>query len=340
MTHRTMSNEMFNEQESTLNPEERFALPVMENLDSVFADRDRFETAEQRRAQRLLLHEVEFISSPLFQEDHAAEVILVAPEEPPNGGRRKLLKAPSGTPPYLAALYAIPLLTREQEHYLFRKMNYLKFLAENLRRRIDPAAPRTGLLDQMEALLAEALCVRNQIIKANLRLVVSIAKKLVDEANSFDDLVAEGNVPLIRAVEIFDFDRGTRFSTYATWAIRNSLLRVKPRNQNRLKRYLTSRETLFAGATETRGSRLSEERFHLNVREILEEMLPHLTIREQQIVKARFGIDTDEPPKKFREIADDLGISTERVRQLLLRSMTQLKEYAEENNLELPELDE
>src|SRR5581483_3907336 len=137
-------------------------------------------------------------------------------------------RAPEGLPPYLAGLYDDPLLTREQEAHLFRKMNYLKYRASKVREQIDPARARTADLDEVERLQEEALAVKNQIIRANLRLVVSIAKRHVGPSNNFFELVSDGNMSLIRAVEKFDFSRGNKFSTYASWAIMKNFARTIP----------------------------------------------------------------------------------------------------------------
>ena len=76
-------------------------------------------------------------------------------------------------------------------------------------------------MDQIENLYDESVATKNQIIRANLRLVVSIAKRYVAPANDIFELVSDGNMSLIRAVEKFDVSRGTRFCTYATAAILN-----------------------------------------------------------------------------------------------------------------------
>src|SRR5262249_14679004 len=152
-----------------------------------------------------------------------------APMPAATRGAGSRVKPPAGLPPYLASLYGdAPLLSREQEAHLFRKMNYLKYRAAKLREALDPARARTADLDEYERLQGEALAVKNQIIRANLRLVVSIAKKRVGTTNNFFELVSDGNMSLIRAVEKFDFARGFKFSTYASWAIMKNFARSIP----------------------------------------------------------------------------------------------------------------
>ena len=101
-------------------------------------------------------------------------------------------------------------------------------LANQLRDQVEPCRARTADLDEIERLQEEALAVKNQIIRANLRLVVSITKRHVGPSNNFFELVSDGNMSLIRAVEKFDASRGFKFSTYATWAIMNNFIRSIP----------------------------------------------------------------------------------------------------------------
>ena len=292
----------------------------------------------RRRAEKIFETKIEIMLSPEFEAPDAAEFILSPLPENVNGADgkpKRLPKPPADTPPYLAALYATPLLNREQEYHLFRKMNFLKYRAESLRNDLDSDWPDLLLIDQIEALLAEALAVRNEIVQANLRLVVSIAKKLVDVANSFDDLVSDGNVPLVRAAEIFDFERGTRFSTYATWAVRNSLYRTTLRSRRLRRRYTTGNEMTFESAYDQRHCSRSWENYHTELRNSLASMISQLDSRDQIIVNARFGLNGSERSLKFREIAERLNISTERVRQLMARSLTRLQDMAEQSSLEL-----
>jgi RNA polymerase primary sigma factor/RNA polymerase sigma factor len=127
---------------------------------------------------------------------------------PPNDEPVKKSRLPSGLPPYLASLYEVPLLSRAQEGHLFRKMNYLKYKAAKLRERLDPSQPKSSVMDEIESLYDEAVGTKNLIIRANLRLVVSIAKRHVGPIENFFELVSDGNMSLMRAVEKFDFSRG------------------------------------------------------------------------------------------------------------------------------------
>src|SRR5262249_8064938 len=139
--------------------------------------------------------------------------------------KQRTMRAPKDVPPELASLYEVPLLNKEQEQHLFRKMNFLKYKASQLRRRIhkegddielvDPTKVRIHDLNRIEELQKQANEVKDQLINANMRLVVSIAKRHSGHAENFFELLSDGNMSLIRAVEKFDFGRGFKFSTYA-----------------------------------------------------------------------------------------------------------------------------
>ena len=101
-------------------------------------------------------------------------------------------------PPYLASLYETPLLTREQERHLFRKFNYLKYRAASLREKLNPKRPQLRLMDDIERLYGEAVATKNQIIEANLHLVVSIMKRYVTDNDGTFELISDGNISLMR----------------------------------------------------------------------------------------------------------------------------------------------
>jgi RNA polymerase sigma factor (sigma-70 family) len=130
---------------------------------------------------------------------------------------------------YLSEIGRTPLLTAEQEVDLAKAIEAGVYAAELLRRHQAgeaklPAARRRDL----QAIADEGRAAKQHMLRANLRLVVSVAKKFGNRGVPLLDVVQEGNVGLIRAVEKFDYAKGFKFSTYATWWIRQSISRGLP----------------------------------------------------------------------------------------------------------------
>jgi len=123
---------------------------------------------------------------------------------------------------YLKEMARVPLLTIEEEVTLAKKLERGGDAALELRDN-GVKAPRRHELEQ---LVQEGKAAREHLIKANTRLVVSIAKKYIGRGVPFLDLIQEGNLGLMKAVEKFDYLRGYRFSTYATWWIRQTITRA------------------------------------------------------------------------------------------------------------------
>jgi len=136
------------------------------------------------------------------------------------------MRVPKDVPPELAPMYEVPLLNKEQEQHLFRKMNFLKHKAARLRQQltkdgqvIDPSRVRIQTLREIEDLQGRANALKDQLIQANMRLVANIAKRHVGPTGNLFELLSDGNMSLLRAVEKFDYSRNFKFSTYASWAI-------------------------------------------------------------------------------------------------------------------------
>ncbi|MFB7288045.1 RNA polymerase sigma factor [Actinacidiphila glaucinigra] len=124
---------------------------------------------------------------------------------------------------YLREIGRIPLLTAEEEVELARRVEAGLFAEEKLNGTQDPDSRLAVDLDRLVVLGRMA---KRRLIEANLRLVVSVAKRYVGRGLTMLDLVQEGNLGLIRAVEKFDYARGYKFSTYATWWIRQAMSRA------------------------------------------------------------------------------------------------------------------
>jgi len=288
-----------------------------------------------QRAEQVMQLPLDNMPNALFSRTSAEKVV----DQPyPGVPDAKRVRRPSGLPAYLASLYEVPLLTREQEVWLFRKFNYLKHKAMTLREQLDVERPSARLMDQIERLYGEIVEIKNRIVRANLRLVVSIAKRRVSPGDSFFDLVSDGNMSLIRAVEKFDYARGNKFSTYASWAIMKNYARSIPDEHKHRDRFRAADMELLQSAADRRSDEL-QERMAANDRLAqVGKFLDRLDSREQTIIIRRYGLDHQQEPQTLKEVGSALGVTKERVRQIEAKALEKLREAALAEEM-LPELE-
>ena len=209
-------------------------------------------------------------------------------------------------------------------------------------------------------LVADGNDARNSLTEANLRLVVSVAKKYVNHGMSFLDLIQEGNMGLIKAVDKFEFRKGFKFSTYATWWIRQAITRaiadqartirvpvhmVETVNRlNRIRRQLTvdlgrdpTDEELAKApigeeddssvgdfVADTSSMSPSEAATYMMMQQRIEEVLGTLTEREQQVLRMRFGLNGGEA-HTLEEVGEVFGVTRERIRQIEAKALRKLR---------------
>jgi len=277
----------------------------------------------------ILRREIDFVSNDAFHHEHAANEILSAGEVDQT---KATSPPPRDLPGHLARLCDTPLLTAEGERDLFRRMNFLKYCANTIRCSLNPEQPNVPAMAECESLLAEAEEVRDQLIRANLRLVISVVKKFVSPQNSFDELLSEGIMTVMRTVDKFDFDRGFRFSTYAYRSIARNLNRLVT---NRGKEHRRRAAAAECWDIEDPGETVSlDEQTWESLRGQLGKMLTRLDDRERFIVQGRFALGKDIQIRTCQSLADELGISKERVRQLEQRAIGKLRKAAEKLDID------
>ena len=268
-------------------------------------------------------HEFESLSTERVEADVANADLFIPPTD----------EAPVGTPPYLAHLYATPLLTANGERLLFRKMNFLRYRCNVLRSSVDVDRPDKATLDVISGLNSDALDTRSQIISCNLRLVVSIARKLWHRLTPFEELVGEGNLVLLKAVDKFDYSRGFRFSTYATLSVQRHIFRL----QEKARRGRWQEPNIKDDFLEELDRRTAPDQPLIHDLKRLDVLLcaapDILDDREQFVLRERFGLNNTRSGKPLREVAEMLGISRERVRQIQIGATDKLFDFAYESGL-------
>jgi len=305
-----------------------------------------YRVIKEVRAQHLLEQPIEYIDHESFHNPAVEDIILAdMPRVDEYEAKRRSMRVPKDVPPELASCYEYPLLDKEQEQHLFRKMNYLKSKAHALREQmhqegddetsLDPTRVKIGVLEEIEDLLTEASNIKELLINANMRLVVNIAKRHAGQTDNFFELLSDGNMSLIRAVEKFDFGRNFKFSTYASWAIMKNFARTIPDEKHRRERFVTGHDEVFDVAPDNRSDEhevvATKERASHSVNRLLEYLEP----REREIIRMRAGLDDHAKGMTLEEIGQQFGITKERVRQLNARAMKKLRSIAEKEDFDL-----
>lgn len=300
-----------------------------------------YRVINEVRAQQLLEQPLDYIPHDSFEDlSREREFLGPMPGEEAYEAKRREMKAPRDVPAELASLYEMPLLNKEQEQHLFRKMNYLKHKANRLRNslckegEVDPGRVRIQTLEEIEELQSRASEVKDQLINANMRLVVNIAKRHSGQTDNFFELLSDGNMSLIRAVEKFDFGRGFKFSTYASWAIMKNFARSIPDEKHRRERFVTGHEEVFDVAPDIRTDEHEIVATQARATHSVNRLLDYLEPREREIIRMRAGLDDHHKGMTLEEIGKEFGITKERVRQLHARSMKKLRNLAEKEDFE------
>ena len=288
----------------------------------------------KERAAAIVDRPISFIASERFAEADQQPIDPLV-EDVENGTHALTSAGGQGLPAHLRRMCETPLLSQQQEHDLFFRMNYCKYHAAAIQATLSPSRPARTKVDEAEQYLERADRLRNYLLKANTRLVMSIARKFADVRNSFDDLLSFGITSLVRAVEKFDCDRGYRFSTYATCAVRRDLNRAVMNRRRDSQRFAATPgdvlETVAEEEQEHPGRAVERWR---SLNQLLSGMMDILDDRERQIIRARFGFDDDVEKTSFSYLGKRMGISKERVRQLANRAIDKLRDHDQLKQLE------
>jgi len=214
------------------------------------------------------------------------------------------------------------LLDVQEEERLFRQYNYLKFLLSKAREEMRPSQLGPAELDRIVRLHDTAAAVRNVVVLANLRLVVHLSSRHLGRGRSLDELVSDGTVSLMQAIERFDYTRGIRFSTYASWAIVKNFAKSIP-HEDRIRRAArTGSEQAIEATADTREVRPARAELKGLLRSLVASLLLELAPRERDVLVARFGLNGE--TETLEQLGRRLSVTRERVRQIEANALRKL----------------
>jgi RNA polymerase primary sigma factor/RNA polymerase sigma factor len=295
-----------------------------------------YRLIKMKKARALHGQKIEYIFSDEFTQDNAEENILGKKLE----YKGHLLPELDGAnvTEYTKHLKDAPTLNRQSEMDLFRRYNFLKYLANTKRAGIKPADISGRQLDTIENHLRDAQLIKKMIIEANLRFVIAIARKHSRDQTSLSDLISEGIFSLMKAIEKFDYTKGFRFSTYATWVIAKDFARKVP--ESAAGGLTTQVETIQDDIDQNR--RITEavdsgliEQARQSLAQVIRDNLDE---REQYIILNHFGLTSSrikKEKKTLQQIGEELNLTKERVRQIELTALQKLRQLLSMEEFEL-----
>jgi RNA polymerase primary sigma factor len=213
----------------------------------------------------------------------------------------------------LESICSAPLLTKEQEQYLFRQYNCLKYAANLLRQRGKDREKLARLHERVKE-VSDVLCM------CNMRLATSQLKGRHLLPDQFDIQLSHVQESVLRAINKFDYARGNKFSTYCVWAIKMNLCRTIPAEQNGRAIYTDEYpvEPLYEPDVDGDMS-LSENA------KLIDDLLACLGRREQEVIRS-YNLCNEK--ETLESIGRRLRVTKERVRQIKLSAMRHLREVA------------
>lgn len=294
--------------------------------------------AGERQAKRLelLAKAVQYVHLPEFDQPDAEATIcsgvLLEQLEPASAVPHGPLSADqesAATVAFqgpMASLCGQRVLTAAEESAVMRRLHYYKYLAARI---LGSSSADEWDLARAHALLQAAMWHRDLIVRANMRLVVSIVKKLPVPAARYDELISDGAVALLRAVDKFDPRLGYRFCTYATLIVRRDCFQQIELAKTQRERHPQA-DALATAAVARSDDELKFDRSHwLAWRKRLPSLMGNLSRREQMIIRSRFCLGAHRRVKTLQRLASALKISKERVRQIERSALAKLRRAAE-----------
>lgn len=299
--------------------------------------------AVRARAEVLLENTYDYMDSPIFRrksieqtlfgEGPIPELPLVTWYQPTRD--ESLDSATAGTP---------KLMTAAEERVMFLRFNFSKRKLQALQKKARKDGLSREVAEQLIFWHERFEHLREYLVRTNLALVLAMAKRTRLGDVDFAEIVSEGNMALLRAVDKFNVDRGFKFSTYACRAILKGFSRTAQKHTRHRTRFPVEFEPDLEQSDWPEERRDAvEQDLAEELKQIVDNNLADLSDTEQTVIRRRFNWEQqDESPLTLEEVGRIIGVTKERVRQIQNKALLKIRRLMEDDvlktsNTELPE---
>lgn len=295
--------------------------------------RQQLNEADQQILTNLLASEYDYVDNDVFRSPDAQRIIFdeaPAIARPDTSWYHPLMENIS--PDSRVKTTGSTLLNAVQERALFLQFNYSRFMIAQLKEQIGTGPVKAAPAREMLEWHRKVEHYRDMIAQTNLALVLAMAKRTRMSEVDFSDLVSEGNMALLRAVDKFDVARGFKFSTYACRAI----LKAFSRSGIKLTKYRQLFPTDFDPKLEKSDFMQKKREGHEDdcvdeLRLIMKDNRAELSDIEQEVIEHRFGLgrgvqmDPEASPLTLEQVGRIIGVTKERVRQIQNKALEKIR---------------
>jgi len=278
---------------------------------------------EDRTVYESIPATVDYVPHPGYRLK-ATEEELFGPdaEEVPVAPWRHLPEVEGGEAPAPVASWQ---LTRRQETVLFMRFNYARYRLATL---VTSRKLPRGRSWIRKAVLWHRRAQQNRsaLVNANMALVLAMAKRTRIRGLEFSELISEGNMALLRAVEKFDVSRGFKFSTYGCRAILKAFNRLATKTETYRRHFPVEFDPELEKSDEVEHRHVQQHALAVeDLRQVLHHNAAELNETEKAVVQARFAVSGDQRPRTLEQVGQLVGLSKERVRQVQNSALVKLR---------------
>jgi RNA polymerase primary sigma factor len=288
----------------------------------------------RQRVEALLTENFAYMDTPVFRHKYVEKELFdfdKEPELPLTSWYQPTRDDATDT----AATSTPQLMKGPEERLMFLRFNYSKLKLSRLKKKIEKDGLTRELADEFLEWHRKFEHFREYLVRTNLALVLAMAKRTRLGDIDFAEIVSEGNMALLRAIDKFNVERGFKFSTYACRAILKAFSRTALKSNRHKTRFPVEFEPDFEKSdwADRRRDQVEEDCVD-ELKQIVDRNLAELSNIEQTVIRRRFNWEQEEEsPLTLEEVGQIIGVTKERVRQIQNKALTKIRQVMEDGVL-------